>query len=95
MRLVIPGAVLFTLGLQVLFASFFLSILNTRLEVAIISPMKKTPLGLLPGLQDIFFTAIFLTVLLFGQRMINLDGDLPRHLLMGRYILQNRCHPVD
>lgn len=32
MRLVIPGAVLFTLGLQVLFASFFLSILNTRLK---------------------------------------------------------------
>lgn len=31
MRLVIPGAVLFTLGFQTLFASFFLSILNTKL----------------------------------------------------------------
>ena len=30
MRLVIPGAVLFTLGFQMLFASFFLSILNTK-----------------------------------------------------------------
>jgi glycosyltransferase involved in cell wall biosynthesis len=30
MRLVIPGAVLFTLGFQALFASFFLSILNTK-----------------------------------------------------------------
>jgi len=30
MRLVIPGAVLFTLGIQTLFASFFLSILNTH-----------------------------------------------------------------
>lgn len=30
MRLVIPGAVLFTLGIQTLFASFFLSILNTQ-----------------------------------------------------------------
>jgi hypothetical protein len=29
MRLVIPGAVLFTLGFQTFFASFFLSILNT------------------------------------------------------------------
>jgi glycosyltransferase involved in cell wall biosynthesis len=32
MRLVIPGAVLFTLGFQTLFASFFLSILNTKLR---------------------------------------------------------------
>ena len=32
MRLVIPGAVLFTLGFQALFASFFLSILNTKLK---------------------------------------------------------------
>lgn len=32
MRLVIPGAVLFTLGFQSLFASFFLSVLNTKLK---------------------------------------------------------------
>jgi len=32
MRLAIPGAVLFTLGFQTLFASFFLSILNTKLK---------------------------------------------------------------
>jgi hypothetical protein len=32
MRLVIPGAVLFTLGFQVFFSSFFLGILNTRLK---------------------------------------------------------------
>jgi glycosyltransferase involved in cell wall biosynthesis len=32
MRLVIPGSVLFTLGFQTLFSSFFLSILNTRLK---------------------------------------------------------------
>ena len=32
MRLVIPGAVLFTLGVQTFFASFFLSILNTKLK---------------------------------------------------------------
>jgi len=32
MRLVIPGAVLFTLGFQTFFASFFLSILNTKLR---------------------------------------------------------------
>lgn len=32
MRLAIPGAVLFTLGFQILFASFFLGILNTKLR---------------------------------------------------------------
>lgn len=32
MRLVIPGAVLFTVGAQIFFASFFLSILNTKLK---------------------------------------------------------------
>ena len=32
MRLVIPGAVLFAVGFQILFASFFLSILNTKLK---------------------------------------------------------------
>ncbi len=32
MRLVIPGAVLFALGFQSLFASFFLSVLNTKLK---------------------------------------------------------------
>lgn len=34
MRLVIPGAVLFTLGIQVFFASFFLGILNTKVKSA-------------------------------------------------------------
>jgi len=32
MRLVIPGAVLFTLGFEILFASFFVSILNIKLK---------------------------------------------------------------
>jgi len=32
MRLVIPGAMLFTLGFEIFFASFFISILNTRLK---------------------------------------------------------------
>lgn len=34
MRLVIPGAVLFTLGFEILFASFFISILNIKLKQA-------------------------------------------------------------
>jgi hypothetical protein len=51
-------------------------------------------LWLLPRIQDIFFIGIFLAVLSLGQRMLNLDGDLPRHLLMGNYILQNHSIPT-
>ncbi|HSO14155.1 MAG TPA: hypothetical protein VLT51_17390 [Anaerolineales bacterium] len=43
---------------------------------------------LLPRLQDVFFLVIFLMVLIFGSRMLNLDGDLPRHLAAGRLILE-------
>lgn len=43
----------------------------------------------LPRLQDVFFAALFVAVLLLGNRMINLDGDLPRHLTAGKYILEN------
>jgi hypothetical protein len=44
-------------------------------------------LRFLPRLQDIFFAAIFAAVLLLGRRMINLDGDLSRHLTFGGLIL--------
>ena len=47
----------------------------------------------LPRLQDIFFIALFAAILLLGNRMLNLDGDLPRHLLFGKYILENRVVP--
>jgi hypothetical protein len=57
--------------------------------------MKKSlSLHLLPRLQDIFFASIFIAVLLLGQRMLNLDGDFPRHLLNGKYILENRTIPT-
>jgi hypothetical protein len=48
----------------------------------------------LPRIQDIFFLSIFAAVLLLGSRMLNLDGDLPRHLLMGRYIVEHRTVPT-
>jgi hypothetical protein len=51
-------------------------------------------LRLLPKLQDIFFISIFIAVLLLGQRMLNLDGDLPRHLLTGKLILETRAFPT-
>ncbi len=55
---------------------------------------SNLPLRLLPRIQDIFFISIFIAVLLLGQRMLNLDGDLPRHLLTGRYILESRTIPT-
>lgn len=51
--------------------------------------MKNLPrINLLPRIQDIFFMALFFAALILGSRMLNLDGDLPRHLLMGQLILQ-------
>jgi hypothetical protein len=49
---------------------------------------------LLPRIQDMFFISLFVAVLLLGQRMLNLDGDFPRHLLTGKYILENRTIPT-
>jgi hypothetical protein len=56
----------------------------------------KTPsrINFLPRIQDIFFIALFFAVLALGNRMLNLDGDLPRHLLMGKYILQTGDIPT-
>jgi hypothetical protein len=51
-------------------------------------------LQFMPRMQDIFFISLFIAVLLLGQRMLNLDGDFPRHLLTGKYILENRTIPA-
>jgi hypothetical protein len=57
--------------------------------------MKRNPFHhLLPRMQDILFLAIFLAVLVLGPRMLNTDGDLPRHLLTGRYILETKTIPT-
>ncbi len=47
-----------------------------------------------PRLQDVLFVSIFLAVIQLGPRLINTDGDLPRHLTMGRYIIQNLAIPT-
>jgi hypothetical protein len=57
--------------------------------------MKPNPLlRFLPRLSDILFFAIFLAVLAMGPRMLNMDGDLPRHLLTGRTILETKTIPT-
>lgn len=55
---------------------------------------SNIPLRLLPRIQDVFFISLFVAVLLVGQRMLNLDGDLPRHLLTGKYILESKTVPA-
>jgi len=48
---------------------------------------------LLPRLRDLFFIVLLLAVLVLGPRMLNMDGDLPRHLLMGQLILDTSSVP--
>jgi hypothetical protein len=49
------------------------------------------PLGLflLPRLPDLLFVALLVGVLGLGPRLLNVDGDLGRHLTLGGYILDN------
>jgi hypothetical protein len=49
---------------------------------------------LLPRFQDIFFLTIFCGALLVGPRMLNIDSDLGRHLVIGEYILDQHEIPT-
>lgn len=49
---------------------------------------------MLPRLRDVLFMAVFFAALLLGPRMLNMDGDLPRHLLMGKIILETHSIPT-
>lgn len=49
---------------------------------------------LLPKLRDIFFMAVFFAVIGFGPRLLNVDGDLGRHITIGNYILDNGRIPT-
>ena len=49
----------------------------------------------MPRLRDILFLSIFFAVLLLGPRMLNTDGDLPHHLVVGKYILQGNLPPFN
>ena len=45
---------------------------------------------LLPRIEYILFIAIFWGIVGSGPKILNFDGDLPRHLLVGKLILQTR-----
>ncbi|HET9909125.1 MAG TPA: hypothetical protein VFQ23_20925 [Anaerolineales bacterium] len=53
--------------------------------------MKKI---LLPGFTDFLFIMLFVSALVTGPKMLNIDGDLPRHLLMGKYVLETGSPPT-
>jgi len=48
----------------------------------------------LPRQEDVFFLTIFAAVMLLGPRLMNMDGDLGRHLTIGRYILDQHTIPT-
>jgi hypothetical protein len=47
----------------------------------------------LPRLNALLFMILFLSALTLGPRMLNIDGDLPRHLLMGKFVLETGAAP--
>ena len=49
---------------------------------------------LVPRLEDILFMSIFFAVLGLGPRLLNMDGDLGRHITIGDYILDNQIIPT-
>jgi hypothetical protein len=49
---------------------------------------------LVPRLEDVVFVALFVAVIGLGPRLLNADGDLPRHLTLGGYILDSRSVPT-
>jgi len=50
---------------------------------------------MIPRLGEIFFIAIFAALIGLGPRMMNIDGDLGRHLTLGNYIIDNRDIPTE
>ncbi len=55
---------------------------------------RKPPLWLFPTLTALIFGVIFWGALSLGPRMMNADGDLGRHVAVGRYILTTRRIPT-
>ncbi|MCJ7717317.1 MAG: hypothetical protein MUO54_12475 [Anaerolineales bacterium] len=49
---------------------------------------------LFPRLGEILLIAIFISIIGFGPKLMNVDGDLGRHITLGDYILTNRTIPT-
>jgi hypothetical protein len=53
--------------------------------------LKKT---MMPRFADFLFLLVFLGALMSGPTMLNIDGDLPRHLLVGKVVLETGVAPT-
>ena len=49
---------------------------------------------LFPSFGEILFIALFFMVLGFGPLLMNVDGDLGRHITLGRYIIDHKTIPT-
>ena len=49
---------------------------------------------ILPGLGEVLFIALFFTVIGFGPQLMNIDGDLGRHITLGNYIIEHKTIPT-
>lgn len=49
---------------------------------------------LVPSLKDVIWVVVLLSVIGMGSRMMNIDGDLGRHLAIGQYILDQGQIPT-
>ena len=62
--------------------------------------MKTNPVAqniakfILPRLGEVFFVAVFAAAIGLGPQMMNVDGDLGRHITLGNYILDTRTIPT-
>ncbi|HEY9076948.1 MAG TPA: hypothetical protein VIO61_10460 [Anaerolineaceae bacterium] len=58
--------------------------------------MKSAPLirMVMPSFQTMVWITVFIAVIGFGPRLLNMDGDLGRHLTLGQLILETRSIPL-
>jgi hypothetical protein len=63
-------------------------------EDSVAKPAPSLAKYLLPGMGDMLFILLFVSVIGLGPRLFNIDGDLGRHLTIGEYILQSRSIPT-
>lgn len=59
------------------------------------SDQQRSLVGyILPNMQVVYWLALFISALGMGPRMMNMDGDLGRHITIGRHILSSRSIPT-
>src|ERR1043165_1367781 len=56
--------------------------------------MMKLIRFIIPRLEYVLLAALFWGICAIGPKILNFDGDLPRHLLVGRLIRETRSVPL-